>query len=378
MLGQQGGWQDTAMIEKISIKNFKNHAHTDIDLGRVTALVGPNGSGKSTVLQTIHALNLFVEHVVKRGRLSWDIFYPLVRRHQHEWSLCVTGEQSRWQIKVAKALVESPKDTWKVNEVLLKNDDETSKEAVAEVFGQAVYFKGISSHISAPSYTLDIPPQFSAEGSGLASVLAYLMTYDRKRHLQIEQSLCAIVPTVKEVRARPALLKLKDKKVFSVNGAQIPYEEERDVTGQELIFDTLSGDEIPANAMSEGTLITLALLTVLHSSTEDARLFLLDDVEQGLHPLAQRKLMQNLKDFAKQHNRQIILTTHSPYIVDELEATDVWVMTSDKEGISHCQQLSKGPNANFALEVLTTGEFLGAEGEDWVLDPPVQEDPVHA
>lgn len=38
-----------AMIEKISVKNFKNHAHTEIELGRVTALVGPNGCGKSVV-----------------------------------------------------------------------------------------------------------------------------------------------------------------------------------------------------------------------------------------------------------------------------------------------------------------------------------------
>jgi predicted ATPase len=102
--------------------------------------------------------------------------------------------------------------------------------------------------------------------------------------------------------------------------------------------------------------------------TSDASLFLLDDVEQGLHPLAQRQLMTALKAFSKEHDKQIILTSHSPFIIDELEAKDVWVMAADKEGVSHCQRLSAHPDAPRLLEVLTTGELQGAVGEDWVIE----------
>ena len=37
------------MIDRIRLVNFKNHADTQIELGRLTALIGPNSSGKTTL-----------------------------------------------------------------------------------------------------------------------------------------------------------------------------------------------------------------------------------------------------------------------------------------------------------------------------------------
>lgn len=375
------------MIEKITLDNFKNHAHTEIELGRVTALVGPNGAGKSTVLQAIHSFNRIVEQVVNSPQWTWKPISNLVRKQQNNWGISVSGikeySKAEWQIKVEQELLSiGPKDEWKLNGGVVEDghpNTASARATIAEMFGHVIYFKAISQSIASPSYTLDIPPKLSTDGNGAASVISYLKTSQEETHKQIEDDLKRIVPMVKRIRVHPVPKLIKEKRTLSANGNTIAYDEDRQVIAQELIFDTESGDGLPASLMSEGTLITLALLTLLHTS--DASLFLLDDIEAGLHPLAQRKLMQALKDFASQHNRQIILTTHSPYIVDELEAKDVWVMATDSEGISHCQQLSKGPNAEFALKVLTTGEFLGAEGEDWVLDQPAQQtqqEPAHA
>ena len=168
---------------------------------------------------------------------------------------------------------------------------------------------------------------------------------------------------------------IKEKRTFAANGNRFVYDEDRQVDAQELIFDTISGDRLPASMVSEGTLLTLALLTILHTS--DASLFLLDDIEQGLHPLAQMKLMQILKDFAEKFDRQIIVTSHSPYVVDALKPEDVWVMATDEQGISHCRRLSEHPNIANARDVLTTGEIWSAEGEDWVTKP-VQAEAVNA
>ena len=41
------------MINSISIHNFKNHADTPLDLGRLTILTGINGMGKSSVMQSM-------------------------------------------------------------------------------------------------------------------------------------------------------------------------------------------------------------------------------------------------------------------------------------------------------------------------------------
>ena len=36
------------MLTSISLRDFKNHQHTDIALGGLVCLVGPNGSGKTS------------------------------------------------------------------------------------------------------------------------------------------------------------------------------------------------------------------------------------------------------------------------------------------------------------------------------------------
>ncbi len=47
-------------------------------------------------------------------------------------------------------------------------------------------------------------------------------------------------------------------------------------------------------------------------------LVLIDEVETSLHPRAQRRLIRDLAKMARENELQIMLTTHSPYILDEL------------------------------------------------------------
>ena len=64
---------------------------------------------------------------------------------------------------------------------------------------------------------------------------------------------------------------------------------------------------------------------------------------------------------------QIILTTHSPYIVDELLPEEVWMLAEDNQGRAAAKRLSDHPDVQRVKGVLTTGEFWSAEGEEWIL-----------
>jgi predicted ATPase len=366
------------MIEKISVTNFKNHAHTDIELGRVTALVGPNGAGKTALLLAIQVLNQLTKQLTGRDIWSDDDLAPFLRRGSNEMGITVEGRNPQWKIAVsakgggAAASLEFENKAYKPTVVYHDGNSETlwpGGGSPIREFGQVAYFKAIAQSVSLPSYTLDIPPTISTDGSDVASVISYLKNSQEERHKKIEDGLRTIVPMIRQIRVHPVPKIVKEKRTITANGNTITYDEDRKVVAQELLFDTQSGNGLPASMVSEGTLVTLALLTLLHTS--DAGLFLLDDVEQGLHPLAQRSLIKTLKAFAETHNKQILLTSHSGYIIDELSAEDVWVMALDKEGISRCKRLSDHHDAERLLQVLTTGELADAVGEDWVLQPSV-------
>ena len=412
------------MITKIELTNFKSHAHTVIEPGRVTALVGPNGAGKSSVLQ---ALGMLIDLAGSSSALKVDPTKKIIKEGADSFGLKVTGieKQHLWSMKLLSSNKEksyldrfpnfklpawgvflggqfenesgcvAPFEGYPLGVPIPEHDDDYFEDpsanitiedyplgtpipqAVFKAVGKYAYLKATATNLASASYSEEIPPKISADGHGLASLFAYLLGNSRKIIEQIEASLKLIVPTIKQVGFTSAKITRNETKLITFNETTTAISDPRQVTGEELIFDTTSADGVPASEMSDGTLLALGLLTLLWSPSSP-QLIMLDDIETGLHPLAQRQLMEVLKDFAEKHDRQIILTSHSPYIIDELDAKDVWVMATDKEGISHTKRLSEHPDAERALSVLTTGEFASAEGEEWVIENKTPVETVNA
>ncbi len=404
------------MIEKITLKNFKSHENTEIELGQVTVLVGPNGCGKTSFLKAVHCLSesvwrawdsVFVGEqspsvLVRKERQSFEIGATGANLYQNGinpdffgWSVSIKLQRagtwharSNWVwmdekkptvfLKEGQSILEAAGSTQTEQEAAGSSETEQEAEGSTETeIVDSIYFQASLEKLKEPSHLKTLPLQIAPDGSGLASVLADLKTTENPKFGEIENDLRAIVPTIKRIKARRVQITLKEEKIISVNETRIPYNEPREDVGDELIFDTTSANEIPAPAMSDGTLLVLGIIALMHSP-ESPRLILLDDIERGLHPLAQIKLMELLKQFAETHNRQIIITSHSPYILDALEPKDVWVMDMDKEGISRCKRLSDHPDIEHAMQVLTTGEAWSASGEDWVLDQTVTVEKANA
>ncbi len=384
------------MITKIELTNFKSHAHTVIEPGRVTALVGPNGAGKSSVLQAVASfLELLTQNVENTFGLDNNI-YEYSRRGSGGFEILLNGVStaSSWHLSFfhnwdianhfASAMLidaDYPERglAWSINSqteevvdflitdrITDKIDSEYSSLSYSKLvneIGEPFYLKANYADLASPTDESKI----SSTGKGLASVIANQKTEFDERHKTLEELLCSVIPQVKNIKARRAEIVREETETIRYEEAVIPVRRKRTVSGHELVFDTIGGEKIPARFMSEGTILTLGILTALTLNPR-CKVFLIDDIEAGLHPLAQRQLMQVLKDFAEKHDRQIILTSHSPYIVDALDAKDVWVMATDKEGISHSKRLSDHPDAKRAIDILTTGELWDAEGESWVLE----------
>jgi len=341
-------------------------------------LVGPNGSGKTSVLQALHLLSQL--GMDNARQLFQDDMLPenLSTRGTQEFQIECTEQFSKLPGRI---LIYSYKrednESWgfinRQSEIASESKDQDPYELhiaeqkyVDQSEFNAIYLTLSASQIAQPSYTEAILPQMQNDGSHIASMLAHLMTYEPDTFQKLVSLTKRIIPTIRRIRAQRTHIQLQEERIITIDGQKTSIPNNRVVIGDELVFDMLSGDTIPAHSVSEGTLITLGILAAL-ISVDGPMVLLLDDIERGIHPWAQRMLMDVLKELLEeQDDLQIILTTHSPYIVDEVEASDVWVFNLDDEGFVQSALLSDHPYAERALEVLTTGEFLSAEGEEWV------------
>lgn len=350
------------MIEALEIENFKCHRNTRLEFGRITVLVGPNGSGKTSVLAAMDSISSMMDHKITK------VEEVLVKYGCSRVRIDLVMSTDGGRMRVTH---DSEKKGFVVDTA------PSSQGRTINTTSGNHHISGVvklwSKKIAEPSYLTTTEPILSPDGYGLASLISHFMAYRPDLFQEIEREFSELIPTVRRIRVRPAKIQVTQKRIIKFDDQKIPIHEDIDVIGHELVFDTISGKATPAHAMSEGTLVALAILSVIHSPNRP-NMILLDDIQQGLHPMAQRDLMRLLKKLTESRDDlQIVMTTHSPYIVDELEAKDVWVFNLNERGESVCRRLSDHPDAEKALRVLTTGEFLGEEGEDWVLEASTDE-----
>jgi energy-coupling factor transporter ATP-binding protein EcfA2 len=367
------------MLEKLKLHNFKGHQDTELtfDRSRLHALVGKNASGKTSVLQSLNYLN-------RLDDVKWEDFFKSQNSPEFFTSvghanLSVVASGS-WNLKKWWAMYEFRQrdNDWTARKQYKNDSDRPAftvrpmnmadpPEPLPENLKSIVYLKLVATNLAKATYSEAITPQVEFDGSGLAPTLDYLRSEYPKNFQDLQEMLRRIVPVVKTVGIGRAKVMVDRQRLIEVDGKSISYGDSQEVTGQEVFLETTNG-RIYAHAASEGTMIALGLLTVLMSPQKPS-LVLLDDVEQGLHPKAQRELMTVFKEILQANeNLQIIFSTHSPYIVDELEPSQVHILSNPKAGFTHVKRLDEHPDVEWAKQTLTTGEFWGAEGEDWVVE----------
>lgn len=60
------------------------------------------------------------------------------------------------------------------------------------------------------------------------------------------------------------------------------------------------------------------IVELLSTPIPDDAIVVIDEIETSLHPRAQRRLIRDLASYSRRHHVQFVVTTHSPFILDEL------------------------------------------------------------
>jgi predicted ATPase len=321
------------MITSISLRNFKVLRSVDVRLQRLTLIVGPNSSGKSSFLS---ALNLGLSSLLDN---SPSTFFDLgalksripdgpckltlstqVRRHSCELAI---GEEGLISLQGNPSALRDEKFFPAVLDLDLKN-------------------------LAEPSSAREIIQTLPPDGSGLAWILAGLHLEAYGQFNEIVERLRAVVPTVQGLRVKRTTLEAKE-------------------VGYELLFDMKGGEGIPARYVSEGTLVTLALLVVL-AGPNPPGLILIENLERGLHPKALKDLIGQIRSLLTQNPKlQIVATSHSPYLLDYLQAEEILLTSLDEDGYASVKALTEHPDYDRWKDVMAPGEFWSTVGESWVV-----------
>jgi predicted ATPase len=114
--------------------------------------------------------------------------------------------------------------------------------------------------------------------------------------------------------------------------------------------------ELSTRSLSEGDLRTLAIIATALEMPENSSFFI-EEIENGMHPARAEKLVEQLDTFSKVKNIQIVFTTHSPLVINELKAHNVVFVTKNGTG-SKFKLLSETEDISQIKELLKKGVSL--------------------
>jgi predicted ATPase len=410
------------MIDRVTFENFKSLENVSLELGRLTALVGPNGGGKSSVLQGIHLLSqlgtpprpetqassrsarpataretlasmkaqeqqrvdaawqrvrgIFGEVRDPRRLVSYGRPATLcLKMHEHdgdELALAVApeedddafGELFRFQVTIDGpdgrlfARVDGNEERIDVFYLL--------RHARMRQFASVVYLRLDANEMIRTSIPEGEAPRLRSDGSGLASTLAWMKGAAEDEFAEITRALARVVPGVKRIRTLRESVRRSRTERLDIDGQPVWRPVEETVLGDRFEIEFEEGPPVPADLLSEGTVLALGLLTKLHEP-ERPRLVLLDDIDRGLHLEAQAKVVQVLRDLmALDPELQIVCTTHSPYLLDLFEPGEVRVLALDEKRRTRALPLTAHPDFDTWKFGTQTGELWGALGHAWV------------
>jgi predicted ATPase len=336
------------MIRKVRVKNYKSITDLDLNLGRVTVLIGANGSGKSNILEAIALASaasqwkLDNEFLTSRGIRVTDMQFMRPAFS----SLPSLGD----------AIQISAEGDGDLTYACDLSVDESASYAKLKQGPSMRYTKAIRSDVLAWLDGADIPDWESADATATnqfaqrmisflqqvtqkkAGILSGFLIYSPENSaLRIFQSEGQILPLGIRGEGLFAHLKALDTERNRVRLARI----KESLTLIEWfetfeIPDNLSPGErsikirdryLPENALfdqrsaNEGFLFLLFYVT-LFTSPDTPAFFAIDNIDTSLNPKMCIALVQQLVALAKENDKQVILTTHNPAVLDGLDLND--------------------------------------------------------
>ncbi len=363
-------------ISHLRVYNFKSLVDFNLPLAKFNCLVGLNGSGKSTVLQFFNFLSQQVkgdldDWLKKRQWEASDINSKLTRKNNIDFEACLLhneGFEIKWSASFNRTTLRCTAERidWNNNLILKVEDGKyniwalTKQERENKLSGTITFdYQGsLLSQIKESQLTrqtLEIKKFFeeinaldllapellrqrtreatNSLGLGGERLSAFLYEIGEAKRDDIRQTMTTIYPIIKQIDVER--LRYGWKKIIV----------------EEKFKNTLLKTE--ARHVADGFLRMLAILAQL---SKEQSFLLLDEIENGINP----ELIEFLVDSLVQSPPQVLVTTHSPmilnYLEDDIATAGVIYLYKTPNGSTQAVRLFDIPSMREKLTVMAPGE----------------------
>ena len=392
------------MLKTLKISNFKSIQDDSIELGRVNVFIGENGSGKSNILEA-----LAIASAAKEDKLD------------------VEGLYSKG-IRVAKPALtfSSFRGKKQKNEIVIDTKFEIEERIINpkcilfptdknDIFSKWVDFKKNIDLLNARNNLVALKTQlkdaFLTEEEINKNLLVSLKKYSELLMEDTYKDLYDFVIYTLNIKSLRGIYNESKKTPLGLNGenldvviADLSKEERQRIKEYNYLISWLEDfniDEYDLNKMfglklgkstsklyfsdkymqkqnnvfsaenaNEGVLHLLFYL-VLFISKKTPVLFGIDNIESSLNPHLCRKIMELICQLAKSENKQVLITTHNPAVLDGLNLFDdeirLFEVYGNDAGNTKTQRITLNPDAEkkFKLSELWMNGSLGAISQNF-------------
>jgi predicted ATPase len=267
-------------LKKLRFEKFRHIPELEMKLkSPISVISGTNRSGKSTILMAIACSHFdFKKRNSKNGKLERHTWSSLMKFTSHDvqkedWTYHITYKTGK---KVATRRGQRKKTTKKWNGIGKKESQYKMRQAIFIDLDRIV------------------PARFYGDKIYNMSKNAALQAISAAKVIEIEKYLSYVLEENFEIKK---LAEHLDKDVFKYNNSN-----------QYSSYNAASGEEV----------LTRIIIDLVEAPK--GSLVLIDEIEMGLHPKVQRRLVDVLRNICRNENKQFIVTTHSGTILDAVSS----------------------------------------------------------
>jgi predicted ATPase len=338
-------------LQSVRVRNFKAIVDSRVvKLGPLTAFVGQNGAGKSSLIEALETYQaivrdgldlamqrwLGIEHARHKGQevkerlgkavnpIGFELAIGDSPRKASRLALEVSNDPAFNRIFIAAERIDVPEgggsqflnpsgniDLQGARRSLLTIDPgEHPRERRYVLDWQFLAFSPERMGFPVPQQRTGGGVRLARDGSNVADFLRDLRWQDPGAFNGIVETMAYVLPYAKDLQ--PSLTS-------------------SDIERKTWLQLTESDFKVPGWMLSSGTLRLLALLALLRHP-KPPPLIVVEELENGLDPRSLHLLVEEIRNAVLSGVTQVVLTTHSPYLLDLLTLDHLVLVEREPDG----------------------------------------------